>query len=307
MSGSPQEFFKADKERSTSAIKRSETNLRKILDASPFPIIVSSRGKGDVIYVNKLASNLFGINRTLARGKPEPAFFCQPADRDTVLDILEKVGEVDDFETRLVGTDGREFPALISASHVDYEGEPAVFFSFNDITKRKEMETELIRLATTDPLTGLNNRRSFEELAEREFKRAKRYGNALSALMIDLDWFKQINDAHGHAAGDEVLRSVARIITDALRETDLAGRIGGEEFAALLPETTLADAMEVAQRLRATIEGASITGADGPLKITASIGVGQRMDSDKDLITLLKRADGALYAAKEAGRNRVHT
>ncbi len=298
-------YFKSEKERSTSAIKRSETNLRKILDASPFPIIVSSRGKGDVIYVNKLASNLFGINPTLARGRPEPAFFCQPADRETVADILEKVGEVDDFEARLKRGDGTEFPALVSASHVDYEGESAIFLSFNDITRRKEMETELIRLATTDPLTGLNNRRSFEELAEREFKRAKRYGNALSALMLDLDWFKRINDAHGHAAGDEVLKNVARIITEALRETDLAGRIGGEEFAALLPETSTADAMEVAQRLRATIESANVGSAETPLKITASIGVSQRQDSDKELLTLLKRADAALYTAKDAGRNRV--
>ncbi|MBK9975217.1 MAG: sensor domain-containing diguanylate cyclase [Planctomycetes bacterium] len=298
-------YFKSEKERSTSAIKRSETNLRKILDASPFPIIVSSRGKGDVIYVNKLASNLFGINPTLARGRPEPAFFCQPADRETVADILEKVGEVDDFEARLKRGDGTEFPALVSASHVDYEGESAIFLSFNDITRRKEMETELIRLATTDPLTGLNNRRSFEELAEREFKRAKRYGNALSALMLDLDWFKRINDAHGHAAGDEVLKNVARIITEALRETDLAGRIGGEEFAALLPETSTADAMEVAQRLRATIESANVGSAEAPLKITASIGVSQRQDSDKELLTLLKRADAALYTAKDAGRNRV--
>ncbi len=298
-------YFKSEKERSTSAIKRSETNLRKILDASPFPIIVSSRGKGDVIYVNKLAGNLFGINPTLARGRPEPAFFCQPADRETVADILEKVGEVDDFEARLKRGDGTEFPALVSASHVDYEGESAIFLSFNDITRRKEMETELIRLATTDPLTGLNNRRSFEELAEREFKRAKRYGNALSALMLDLDWFKQINDAHGHAAGDEVLKNVARILTAALRETDLAGRIGGEEFAALLPETSTADAVEVAQRLRATIESANVGSAETPLKITASIGVSQRQDSDKELLTLLKRADAALYKAKDAGRNRV--
>lgn len=298
-------FFKAEKDRSTSAIKRSETNLRKILEASPFPIIVSKRGRGELIYLNKLAAGLFGINAPLARGKPQPEIFCQPADRDTVLDILEKVGEVDDFEARLKRGDGTDFPALVSASHVDYEGEAAVFLSFNDITKRKEMETHLLRLATTDPLTGLNNRRSFEEIADREFKRAKRYGNPLAALMLDIDWFKQVNDNHGHAAGDDVLKAVARAITDTLRETDLAGRLGGEEFAALLPETEAKGAHEVAERLRHAVAEAAITAGGMQLQVTASIGVAARNDKDTDLASLLKRADEALYKAKQSGRNRV--
>lgn len=271
----------------------------------PFPIIVSSRGRGQVIYVNKLAAGLFGINATLARGRPEPEIFCQPTDRDTVLDILEKVGEVDDFEARLRRGDGTDFPALVCASHVDYEGESAVFLSFNEITKRKEMETHLLRLATTDPLTGLNNRRSFEELAEREFKRAKRYGNPLAALMLDIDWFKQVNDTHGHAAGDEVLKAVARVITDTLRETDLAGRMGGEEFAALLPETDARGAHEVAERLRHTLAETGATTGGTQLHVTASIGLAQRNEADKDLAGLLKRADEALYRAKQSGRNRV--
>lgn len=297
--------FKADTERNTSAIRRSETNLRKILDASPFPIIVSSRKRGQVIYVNKLAGNLFGINPSQARGKPEPVFFCAPGDREAVQDILEKVGEVDDYEARLKRVDGSEFPALVCASHLDYEGEPAIFLSFNDITRRKSVETELIRLAATDPLTGLQNRRSFEELAQREFKRAKRYGSALSALVLDVDWFKQVNDKHGHDAGDQVLKALAGVIAESLRETDLAARIGGEEFAALLPETEWKGAMEVAERMRDAISKAAIFCQGTLLKVTASIGVSTLGAGDKELAELIKRADEALYKAKQAGRNRV--
>src|SRR5690606_1790357 len=120
----------------------------------------------------------------------------------------------------------------------------ANFLSFTDITRHKEIETELLMLATTDSLTGVLNRRAFYEQGEREVNRSRRYDIPLAALMLDIDHFKQINDTHGHIVGDRVLRQMAGVMKKALRETDVIGRIGGEEFAAILPETTLQGAAE---------------------------------------------------------------
>ncbi|MCC7510862.1 MAG: sensor domain-containing diguanylate cyclase [Planctomycetes bacterium] len=302
---SADDYFRKEKDRSTSAIRRSETELRRVLDSSPFPIIVSTRADRKVLYMNKLASEMFHVRLADLQGKPTPDFFVDPADREHVMDVLEKVGEVDDYEAHLRDGAGREFPALVSITQVEYENKPASFLTFNDITGRKEKETELLRLATVDPLTGVLNRRAFSEQAERELARARRYNNPLSTLMLDIDWFKQINDTMGHAAGDHVLRELSRIMERTLRETDIIGRVGGEEFAAILIETPLQGAVETAERIREAIAAEEFTYEGGPIRITASIGVAEFMTGDKTVEDTLKRADSYLYHAKQSGRNRV--
>ncbi|MCW2241639.1 GGDEF domain-containing protein [Azospirillum canadense] len=172
---------------------------------------------------------------------------------------------------------------------------------------RNELETanaELRYLADTDVLTGAKNRRAFTALAERELARHQRYHRALSLIMMDLDHFKAVNDEHGHAAGDAVLIEVIRRCRDGLRRHDAIGRLGGEEFAILLPETGLSQAREVAERLRQSIAAASIFAPDGQaLAVTASMGIAALGAGDL-LDSLLSRADHALYQAKECGRNR---
>ena len=163
---------------------------------------------------------------------------------------------------------------------------------------------EVQRLATTDELTRLNNRRRFLELAEREVAAAERYGRQLAVLMLDIDYFKQVNDTHGHAVGDAVLREVAARLQGGLRVVDIAGRVGGEEFAIVLPETG-AGAHDVAERIRATIEREPVATAVGDVQVTMSIGLTTRTGDQADLGTLLAEADHALYEAKAAGRNRV--
>ncbi|HBY98972.1 MAG TPA: hypothetical protein DEP84_34335 [Chloroflexi bacterium] len=164
---------------------------------------------------------------------------------------------------------------------------------------------EVQRLAVTDGLTGLANRRQFFELAEREFERTRRYERPLSAIMLDIDRFKHVNDSYGHAVGDQVLRAVARRCRDNLRDVDLLARYGGEEFAALLPESDLDGACEVAHRLCRCVAEAPFESDWGPLAVTISVGVASVTDDCPDVATLLNRADVALYEAKNTGRNRV--
>ncbi|OEU62564.1 MAG: diguanylate cyclase [Desulfuromonadales bacterium C00003094] len=175
-----------------------------------------------------------------------------------------------------------------------------------DITNRKNLEKELENLATTDPLTGAKNRRSFLQLLENEVARSQRYDHPFALLMMDIDHFKKINDTYGHDAGDRVLKLLVAESFGVLRGCDLFGRWGGEEFVALLPETDLAQAAVVAERLRAHIGRAELNSDDGALiKFTVSIGLTVVTESNCLIDNLFKTVDEAMYLAKEQGRNRV--
>ena len=176
-----------------------------------------------------------------------------------------------------------------------------------DITQRKKAEEELRRLATTDSLTGLFNRRRFIEVTEREFSRAKRYGDALSLIMLDADKFKAVNDTYGHDVGDFVLKSLASVGRSTLRDVDAFGRVEGEEFMVLLPSTPLDGAVLVAEKLRAAIAGTVASTEGGDIRFTVSLGVTTLRKDTGNVDQMLKEADQALYFAKENGRNRVET
>ena len=165
-------------------------------------------------------------------------------------------------------------------------------------------ELELRMIAQVDHLTGALTRRGFVEQAEREIARSRRYDRPSSLVMIDLDHFKSVNDTHGHAAGDQVLMQVAEIAKVALRPSDVFGRLGGEEFAMLLPETKGDEAMVVAERMRAAIANHSVRLPDGKtLSVTASFGVAALAPGHATFPAWLESADTMLYAAKAAGRN----
>lgn len=166
---------------------------------------------------------------------------------------------------------------------------------------------ETQRLATTDGLTGLSNRRSLFELADRAFAAATRYDRPLSGVMFDIDHFKRVNDTYGHGVGDEVLREIARRCESGVREVDILGRYGGEEFVAILPETGLEGAMGVAERLRKAVDRTPIYTSAGPIPVTISAGVAKLDGGSRSLKELLERADAALYEAKDSGRNRVRS
>ncbi|MFP3852798.1 MAG: diguanylate cyclase [Anaerolineales bacterium] len=164
---------------------------------------------------------------------------------------------------------------------------------------------QMERMAITDPLTQLYNRRGLSQLGEREIERARRYERDFSVLLIDLDHFKRLNDTHGHLAGDEVLRQLASLLNQLVRNIDLVARYGGEEFAVLLPECADDCAHEVAERLRQAIESTTFDTRAGELRITVSLGVASSESLPLQMEPLLAAADRALYAAKEAGRNQT--
>lgn len=169
----------------------------------------------------------------------------------------------------------------------------------------EKLRSELARLATLDPLTGVYNRRTFADLAGREISRASRLGTPLALVMIDLDHFKSVNDRFGHAGGDDVLREFVGIARRGLRRQDLIGRYGGEEFSILLPDTQRLEAVQVAQRLRAAVEHAEVALGDAAMRFTVSVGIAHSSSAGLDLEALLREADVALYRAKSLGRNQV--
>ncbi len=172
--------------------------------------------------------------------------------------------------------------------------------------RRHESESALELASNTDPMTGVSNRRHFMPLLQREIIRNHRLGRRVSLLMLDIDHFKKINDTYGHPTGDLVICMLASICRKASREIDTVARLGGEEFAILLPETDIQQALVVAERVRSAVEGASVISLSGKeLHFTVSIGIAEQPPEDKSEENLIGRADTALYQAKTSGRNRV--
>jgi diguanylate cyclase (GGDEF)-like protein len=174
------------------------------------------------------------------------------------------------------------------------------------IVQWRNREEELRELCKIDYLTGVHNRRSFMELADLEFARARRYEKALAVVIVDVDHFKRVNDDHGHSVGDEVLKLVAKILAAEVRRYDVAARYGGEEFAILLAETNEEQARVMAERCREQIEGTELVMKGSTVRVTASIGIAAYpRDGVTRIEQLIDLADQALYRAKESGRNRI--
>jgi diguanylate cyclase (GGDEF)-like protein/PAS domain S-box-containing protein len=191
--------------------------------------------------------------------------------------------------------------------HFDTAGKPLRMVGTNeDVTEQKNLQEQLELQAHHDYLTGLPNRRHFMEQGELALAGAKRYGHALSLCMLDIDHFKHINDTYGHKAGDIVLQKLGHILRETLRTVDITGRMGGEEFAILMPETDFREAAEIAERLRETVSRSDVISEAGlPLHFSVSIGVAAMREKDVNMDMLINLADQALYLAKNSGRNKV--
>ena len=170
----------------------------------------------------------------------------------------------------------------------------------------REQNRQLGTLSRIDGLTGLLNRVNWERMVSAELKRHHRHGSPAALMMIDIDRFKAINDRYGHLAGDEVIQTVAALLDGALREQDLAGRYGGDEFGVLLPDTDLAGAQAIAERIRAQVEASTMQSAEG-VRCAISLGIATADGEGDDVREWIRRADRALYRAKLAGRNRIAT
>ncbi len=198
-----------------------------------------------------------------------------------------------------------KYPVEVSMTCIVDNGEKYVFALARDMTENENLKTHLSNLAMTDELTALYNRRAFMSYFEKELSRAKRNTEDVSILMIDIDFFKKINDKYGHHVGDIILQYFSKVAQDIIRNEDTIGRLGGEEFSVLLPNTTINTAGIIAERLRKTLENTFVEHDHQKINFTVSIGIASFDNKDMTPETLIKNADHALYNAKENGRNRV--
>lgn len=266
-----------------------------------------------VTFINPAAQKMLGYTQADVVGRRLHALIhlrgpdgapCEEAACPVVLTLID--GRTRTQEEWLRRSDNSIFPVRMTVSPIRegmvYTGAVVVF---HDIGEIKEKEAALTRLARTDTLTGLNNRGYFLELLGVEINRWQRNGHDAALLMIDLDWFKRVNDSWGHAVGDEVLRHFAEVLRRSLRRVDVAGRLGGEEFAVVLPGDDERAAQATAERLRQSIASEPAKTSVGEIAVTVSIGATLFRAGDCDPEQPLQRADAALYRAKQAGRNRV--
>ncbi len=279
--------------------------LRRILAALPVPYIISRVHDSKILEMNDKACSALDVSPEDLEEYKSTDFYAKPEIRADLIEMVQRNGLVSNEEIELVTRSGREFTTLFSATPLRLMSEDVFFVTFSDITERKEMELALEKAATTDYLTGTLNRRAFTERASAERYRANRNEKPVSMLMIDIDHFKAINDTYGHDVGDDALKELVRIISANLREYDAFGRLGGEEFALLLPETDIEGAKILAERVRKAIEENEMVLEDGSILRMAVSGGLSLWEQDAALDEVLKKADEALYEAKNSGRNRI--
>lgn len=270
--------------------------------------------KDQLQFLNPAAETLFGYSQDELSGRPLletliPDGFRELADAELCNYGRSAEGPLPDrpLELMVRRKDGTEIPIELYIGRVHRDDSWWLVGSAIDISERKSREQQLLRLAETDPLTGVDNRRKFFMLAEQELKRCHRYDLPLFALMLDLDHFKTINDRFGHAVGDEILRQFADICIRNLRQSDLFGRMGGEEFAAIMTGIGRPEVLAIAERIRSAFTHVRVQDSGRTLDIDTSVSIGvARADPAADSVkAILKQADQALYAAKDQGRNRV--
>lgn len=287
------------------------TAMRAITDSANDAVIMMNP-EGNISFWNPAAEKMFGYHNDEVMGKNvhkllAPAHYHKAY--ETAFPRFQKMGRGNaigrTLELEALKKDGSQIFIELSLSSLKRpDGWHAVGIVRN-ITERKRSEAELTLLATTDDLTGIWNRRYFLDAMAREIERARRHGHVFSVLMLDIDHFKTINDKFGHASGDAVLKHLVTVKQGILRQTDITGRLGGEEFGILLPETNLDGAVLLAERLRSTIEETPAHHDGRDIFYTVSIGAADYRQDEDSIDKLLLQADKALYRAKEAGRNRV--
>lgn len=268
---------------------------------------------GHATFINATAQRLLGFSSEQIIGQNQHLLFHHhrpdgseyPGAECPVRETLDD-GLFRSREEWFIRANGEGFPVRLTVAAVEEDGERSgAVVVFRDISEQKHKEAELLRLATTDPLTGVANRRQFLEQLTQEIGRFQRSGEPAALMMLDLDLFKLVNDNYGHAAGDLVLQRLASLAGQTLRRIDMVGRLGGEEFAVLLPGSNLAAALEAGERLRKALEAEIIHSKAGEIRITTSIGITLLKPDDEEPDQPLSRADEALYVAKYQGRNRV--
>lgn len=275
---------------------------QKVLGEIPLPIMMVDQKTHHIVRSNIAMIETFGSlaseNQPVTRlFREDRAWLELPTDNTVVVrEMITRQGQMyTELHRSLLG-------------NLSQDDGPYWLVTLVDVSESHSRTERLLHEAHTDTLTGLANRRYFAEIAEQDIQFCRNVGSVLSILALDIDHFKQVNDTYGHDAGDLVLQAVAHLFKACMRDGDLAARMGGEEFNALLPGANIEQAVAIAERVRQSVSAMPVMLADGRvINVTISIGVSLWYSSDTDIQEALKRADQALYMAKEQGRNRVIT
>jgi diguanylate cyclase (GGDEF)-like protein/PAS domain S-box-containing protein len=298
--------------------KRAEEQLRQLsraVEHSPVSIIITDVN-GQIEYVNPKFTALTGYELEDVQGYTPRILKSGKTPIEVYQGLWQTILAGEEWRGELLNRkkNGTLFWEYISISAIaDEKGHISHFVAVkDDITARKDAEekiqllnAELEKLAMSDYLTNLYNRRFFMQRGEEEFKRAKRSQHPFSVLMLDIDKFKSVNDTYGHETGDLVLKQIAVTLKYNLREIDILGRVGGEEFAALLPDTSLQDARISAERVRQAVQNETLLAPGAALSVTISVGAAAFAPDMLKIDDVLRNADSALYEAKHSGSNCV--
>ena len=285
----------------THQLEHSELRFRQLADAAFETIIIHMDGK--ILDCNEAATSLYGIPKDQLIGS-DISLRIHESFHESATEWL-KGPTKKAIELSHVRGDGTSVPVEVRSRAIEHEGRDALVTAVRDITAHKALQKKLERIANSDPLTGVGNRRFFLDAGKRIFFRAIRYNEPLALIMVDVDYFKKINDTYGHDGGDIALCAMANTCMATLRTSDIFARFGGEEFAALLPASDITGSTTLAERLRVAIAEMSVDSPAGLISLTVSIGITVLQEDDQNIEGLLTRADKALYTAKESGRNRV--
>ena len=286
-----------------------ELSLRAAVDTLPIPIFIKDRNRRYTAS-NKAFTEYFGLSASEMVGKT--VFDVAPEDLARIYDRADiellAQGGTQSYESQVHHVDGSRHDVIFhKAIYPDLAGEPdGIVGAMLDISERKALERRLGVLAATDFLTGVYNLRTFYELARHEVSRQARNGGELALVVIDIDHFKGINDSLGHAAGDNALKQFVSVVHESLREQDIFARAGGDEFRLLLPDTSLAGAQLVAERIRSEVNKIIVRSHRGLCRLSVSIGIARCLPGEDALDIAAGYADDALYQAKAAGRNRTY-
>lgn len=303
--------------RDITELRLSEAKFFRAFHINPAIMSITTLDEGRYVDVNKsyCLSLEYERKEVLGHSSQELGIYYDITQREKFISIVRSEGRIRDFEIVLISKSGNQIIGLLSSDIIRIGNDNYLLTNVTNITERRLMEQELERKnleleklnkvlhkqASTDDLTGIYNHRFIFQRLREEVERAERYHQPLSIMMLDLDHFKTINDMFGHQTGDVVLHTVAQTIKQTLRNIDIPGRYGGEEFMVVLPQTSLEDSIQVAQRIREQVE--QLVFDDERLKITISIGVATLGNETSN--ELLGRVDRMLYKAKDNGRNRV--
>ena len=280
------------------------TDIVLVCDTTP-----PEKGGPRIVYVNPAFEKKMGYEANEVLGASPDILHGRGTDRQTRYRVRKAMRSDKGIRTELLkySKEGQGYWMDVNIIPLKDESGAVSHFAYidRDVTRHKRMESQLINMALFDSLTGALSRPAFMEQSDKELARSKRYHRPLSAMMIDIDHFKAINDNYGHAAGDHVLQIFVEAIQEVIRNTDFLGRVGGEEFALLLPDTSSKAAYHLAERVRERITKYPYMAGEMLIEVTASLGVAELQALDPDMKALLQRADDALYEAKQSGRNRV--